>query len=459
MAEPWKIGMFQCAGLMGAWKLPENRSTELFELDHWIRMVRRCEDAGADFFFFADDYGYPVVGDGIPDTAVRGGVQFPKGDPTMILPALAAVTERIGLVTTLSTQVELPPMVARKMATLDHMTNGRVGWNIVTGAGQNASARLFGRPLTEHDARYEIADDHVDLSLKLWEGCWDEGALRVDRDAGVYADPDGVREIVHDGPHFRSRGVLAVPPGPQRTPMLFQAGASVPGRALAAKYAEAVFLAAEVPALKEQIADIRRRAAENGRDPRGIKCLIAGTFYVGETNEDAQRIRARQVATKTLDDAAASYAFFTGLDLSKMDPDKPLDPEAGLTQTGRTNVERFLGPNAPTVREILEEFQANSVMGAPYVGSPVEVVDEAQAVLDETDADGFLVQPDHTGTFDSFIDLVMPELRRRGLVADAVERTTLRERLTGSGSPHLAPEHPGAAYRRTTEPAREPAGV
>lgn len=448
MTEPWKIGMFQSAGLMGAWKLPENTATDFLDLNHWLTMARRCEEAGVDFLFFADDYGYPVVGDGIPANALRGGVQFPKADPTMILPALAAVTEKLGLVTTLSTTVEKPPMVARKMATLDHLTNGRIGWNIVTGAGQNASARLFGLPMTEHDKRYEIAADHVDLSLKLWEGCWDEGGLVVDRDAGIFADPERVREIAHNGPHFASRGILTVPPGPQRTPMLFQAGASAPGRDLAAKYAEAVFLAAEVPALTAQISDIRRRAEAYGRDPRGIKFLIAGTFIVAETEAGARALRERQTATRSLEDAAAAYAFFTGLDLSAMDPDKPLDAAAALTQTGRTNVERFLGPDAPTVREILEEFQSNSVMGAPFIGDASQVVDQAEAAITATDADGFLVQPDHTGTFDSFLDLVMPELRARGLIGHDLPASTLRERLLGTGSPHLAPEHPGSAYRR-----------
>lgn len=447
MTAPWKIGMFQCVGLMGTWKLPENTATEFLDLSHWLTMARRCEDAGVDFLFFADDYGYPVVGEGVPASALRGGVQFPKGDPTVILPALAAVTERLGLVTTLSTMVERPPMVARKMATLDHITNGRIGWNIVTGAGQNASSRLFGVPLTDHDRRYEIAADHVELSLKLWEGCWDDDGLIVDREAGVYADPAKVREITHRGAHFEAKGLLTVPPGPQRTPTLFQAGASTPGRDLAARYAEAVFLAAEVPALAAQISDIRRRAEAYGRDPGSIKCLIAGTFVVANTEAAARAIRDRQIAARTLEDAAAAYAFFTGLDLSVMDPDKPLDIEAASTQTGRTNVERFLGPDAPTVREILEEFQRNNVMGAPFIGNAQQVVDQAEAAITATGADGFLVQPDHTGTFDSFLDLIMPELHARGLVEVDLSTKTLRERLTGTGTPHLAPEHPGAAYR------------
>ncbi|MGC5247440.1 NtaA/DmoA family FMN-dependent monooxygenase [Gordonia sp. DT219] len=447
MATPWKIGMFQHVGPIGPWQLPENVSTGFTDLEHWTTMARKCEEGGADFLFFADDYGYPVLQDGIPPASLRGAVQFPKGDPSMFLAALAVVTRHLGLVVTLSTQVEKPPMVARKMATLDNMTNGRIGWNIVTGAGQNASARLFGLPLTEHDRRYEIADDHVDLCLKLWEGCWDEGATIGDPTTGVYADPDHVREISHDGPHFSSKGILTMPPGPQRAPVLFQAGASATGRDLAAKYAEAVFLAAEAPALKSQIEDIRRRAEGHGRDPDSIKCLIAGTFVVGQTHADAQRIRDRQIATRTLDDAAVAYSFFTGLDLSQMDPDMPLDPSAAQTQTGRTNVERFLGPDAPTVRQILEEFQRNNVMGTPFIGDSAQVADMSEEVMAFTGADGFLVQADHTGTFDSFFELVMPEFRARGLVAAPGEPTTLRQRLTGSSSPHLPTDHPGYAYR------------
>jgi FMN-dependent oxidoreductase (nitrilotriacetate monooxygenase family) len=437
--------MFQTAGLMGTWQLPENSSTDFLDLQHWIDMARSLDAAGVDFLFFADDYGYPLVDGRLPEQAIRGAISFPRADPMAILPALAAVTERLGLVVTLSTTVEKPPMVARKLATLDHLTRGRIGWNIVTGAAQNASARLFGDELTRHDDRYALADDHVALTLKLWEGSWDDDGLVVDREANLFADPERVREISHEGSHFRAEGILTTPPGPQRTPALFQAGASEKGRELAAKYAEGVFIAAEVPAMRAQIADIRRRAEENGRDPHAIKALIAGTFFVAPTEAGARELRRRTESVRTLADAAVQYAFFTGLDLSSMDPDKPLDPRAALTETGRTNVERFLGPNAPTVREILEEFQRNSVMGSPLIGDPMQVADQAEAVMAETGADGFLVQPDAYGTFDSFVELVLPELRRRGLVKAAEPGSTLRERLTGS--PHLADGHPGAAYR------------
>jgi FMN-dependent oxidoreductase (nitrilotriacetate monooxygenase family) len=449
MSKPWTIGMFQCAGPMGTWQLAGNTSTDFLDLDHWIAMARRCEAAGVDFLFFADDYGYPVLHDQIPPVSLAKAVQFPRCDPMMIIPALAAATQTLGLVITASTTIEKPPIVARKFATLDHFTRGRIGWNIVTGAGQNASARLFGESMVAHDQRYEIADNHVDLSLHLWEGCWDDDGLVADRRSGVYADPARVREIEHTGPYFSAKGLLTVPPSPQRTPTLFQAGASSKGRDLAAKYAEAVFLAAEPPAMAEQVADIRRRAAGFGRSPGAIKFLLAGTFRVAATTAEAQRRRDQQIALGTLEEAAAAYAFFTGLDLLSMDLDQPLATTA--TETGRTNVERFTGTGeapAPTVREILEEFRRNHVMGAPFLGDPAQVVDQAAEVLALTGADGFLVQPDWAGGFDSFIDLVMPELARRGLLKQ-LDRAglTLREQLFGAGRPRLSQDHPGTAYR------------
>ncbi len=270
----------------------------------------------------------------------------------------------------------------------------------------------------------------------------------------MYADPSKVHEIVHTGPYFSAKGLLTVPPSPQRTPTLFQAGASSQGRDLAAKYAEAVFLAAEPTAMAEQVADIRRRARAFGRSADSIKFLMAGTFRVAATAASAQLRRESQIALGTLEEAAAAYAFFTGLDLMSMDLDKPLVTTS--TETGRTNVERFTGaggaggPGGPggapalTVREILEEFRRNHVMGAPFLGDPGQVVDQACSLLSLTGADGFLVQPDWAGGFDSFIDLVMPELSRRGLLA-AVDRTglTLREQLFGAGHSRLPSDHPG----------------
>jgi FMN-dependent oxidoreductase (nitrilotriacetate monooxygenase family) len=448
--KPIRLGMFQVMGPAGQWRLPANTSTDFLDLGHWVTMAKRLDQAGVDFLFLADDYAYPVVDEHVVPRAIERAVQFPKGDPVVLLSALALATERLGLVATVSTTIEKPQIVARRFATLDHLTGGRLGWNVVTGAGQNASALLFGEPLIPHDERYARAEEHVRLAMELWEGVWEDDALIEDRESGTYADSDKVHEIDTHGRWHGARGVLTVPPSPQRTPLLFQAGASTSGRGFAADYAEAVFLASEPAATAAQIASVRDLLEQNGRGRDAVVFLSAGTFVVAPTEEEALAKRAAQSSFWTLEDAAASYAFFTGLDLMSMDLDGPL--ATTRTETGRTNVERFSGENgapALTVRQILEEFQRNSVMGAPFVGDPVQVVDQAEAFLAETGADGFLVQPDPTGTFDDFLDLVLPEMRRRGMVAaPAVAGETLRERMFGH--PHLPDSHPGAAYRRSS---------
>jgi FMN-dependent oxidoreductase (nitrilotriacetate monooxygenase family) len=444
------IGMFQTGRVRDTWSIPGREDEPNFtDLGYWIDLARKSEAAGVDFLFLADSYGYPTLNGRIVPTAIERNIQFTTIDPQMLISALAAATERIGFVTTVSTQVEAPPIVTRQYRTLDHLSNGRVGWNIVTGSAQAASALLFGEPLMAHDSRYEKAADHVDLSLKFWEGCWEPDALRRDPASGTWADPSRVHEIHHEGPFFRTDGVLVTPPSPQVTPTLFQAGASAPGRALAAKYAEAVFLAAESKALAAQIADIRRLAEQNGRGRDAVKCLIAGTFRVAESREAALAEHQARIDAITWEHAATLYAYFTGIDLLSLDPDKPIPAEAAGGDNGRTNVERFLGPDAPTVRQVLEEFRANGVMGKPFLGTAEEVVDQAEAMIAETDADGFLVQPDPDGGHDVFFAEVIPEMRRRGLLKDELPGTTLREHLFGEGMAHLPDTHPGAAHRRS----------
>jgi FMN-dependent oxidoreductase (nitrilotriacetate monooxygenase family) len=448
MTKKLTIGMFQTGGVRGTWRIPGREHERNFtDIDYWIDLARRCEAAGVDFLFLADSYGYPALDGAIVPTAIERNVQFSTVDSQMLISALAAATDRLGLVTTVSTTVEKPPVVTRQYRTLDHLSRGRIGWNIVTGSGQAGSALLFGEPLIPHDDRYARADDHVELSLKFWEGCWEDDALQRDSATGTWADPERVHEIVHDGPYFSAKGVLVTPPSPQVTPTLFQAGASTAGRALAAKYAEAVFLAAESSALAAQIADIRRLAEENGRGGDAVKCLIAGTFRVADSYEEAIAKHQDQIQGITLEHAATLYAYFTGVDLLSLDFDKPMPASAANSDSGRTNVERFLGPDAPTVREILEEFRANGVMGKPFLGTPEEVVDQAVAMIEETGADGFLVQPDPDGSHELFFSRVMPELRRRGLLKDELPGTTLREHLFGAGHVRLPDTHPGAKFR------------
>jgi FMN-dependent oxidoreductase (nitrilotriacetate monooxygenase family) len=454
MTKKLTIGMFQTGGVRGTWRIPGREDEGNFtDLAYWMDLARKCEAAGADFLFLADSYGYPTLGGTVIPTAIQRNVQFSTIDSQMLMSAMAAVTDTLGLVTTTSTTVAPPAAVTRQYRTLDHLSCGRMGWNIVTGSGQAGSALLFGEPLMPHDDRYAKADDHVELSLKFWEGSWDDDALVRDSATATWADPTKVHEIIHDGPYFSARGVLVTPPSPQVTPTLFQAGASAAGRALAAKYAEAVFLAAESKALAAQIADIRRLAEENGRGADAVKCLIAGTFRVADTYEEALAAHQEVISRITLEHAATLYAYFTGVDLLSLDLDKPMPASAADGDNGRTNIERFLGPDAPTVREILEEFRANGVMGRPFLGSPEEVVDQAVAMIEETGADGFLVQPESDSSHDVFFSRIMPELRRRGLLKDELAGSTLREHLFGEGVVRLPDTHPGARFRSKTTSA------
>jgi len=351
--------------------------------------------------------------------------------------------------------VDKPQVLARRFATLDHLTGGRIGWNIVTGAAQASSARLFGEPMMPHDLRYDMAEDHVALALSLWEDSWEDDALRED-EGGVYADPAKVHEIEHEGPYFRASGLLSVPPSPQRTPLLFQAGTSGRGRDFAATYAEAVFLAGGDPDhVAANIADIRRRAVERGRGPDAIRFLVGAMFIAAPTQAQAQAERRRMLELSTLENAAASYAFFTGLDLLSMDLDGPL---RGSTQQGQSTVDRYQGTHgAPvaTVRQVLEDHRTNGVNGTVFVGDPEQVADQAEAFVARTGADGFLIQPYVTpGTYDAFIDLVLPVLRARGLARAAPPPTgTLRARLFGEGHDRLPATHVGAARRARRGPA------
>jgi FMN-dependent oxidoreductase (nitrilotriacetate monooxygenase family) len=446
---PLTLGIFQLLGVNGtigaSWRHPANTSIRSLTVSHWTELAKRFDRAGFDFLFFADGYGYPTLNGEVLDVAFRDGINVPLADPLPLLPALAAVTERLGFVATASTTVERPQALARRFATLDHFTEGRVGWNIVTGASQASSARLFGEEMIPHDERYDRADDYLDLCLKLWEDSWADDALVLDKEAGIFADPTKVRQLEHDGPYFKANGILNVPPSPQRTPVLFQAGTSGRGRDYAARNAEAVFLAGgDEEHVAGNIRDIRRRAVEYGRSPDSIRFLVGAMFVAGETAAEAERTREEMLALSTTEQAAATFAFATGLDLLAMDQDAPLG--GAKTQQGQSSVDRFSGQDAapqPTVGQILEDYRTNGINGSVFVGSGSQVADQIEQFAERTGADGFLIQPHLTpGTYDDIIEHLLPVLRDRGLAATEPAGATLREHLFGAGHPRLHADHP-----------------
>jgi FMN-dependent oxidoreductase (nitrilotriacetate monooxygenase family) len=256
----------------GLWVHPENNRHRFNDLDFWIEEAQILEAGLFDAVFLADVIGAYDGYRGGPETALVEGVQIPNNDPLLVIPAMAAVTKHLGFAATFSTTYEPPFAFARRASTLDHLTKGRFGWNIVTSYLPNA-ARNFGlEDEVAHDDRYAIADEYLDVLYKLWEGSWDDDAVLVDRHSRVYTDPSKVRYINHRGRHFSVQGPHLSQPSIQRTPVLFQAGSSERGRKFAADHAEAVFVGGPTKeVIRANIADVRRRAVENGRRADHVK--------------------------------------------------------------------------------------------------------------------------------------------------------------------------------------------
>lgn len=434
-----------------SWPHPESDTAEFVDTEHWVRMARIMDAAGYDFLFFADGFGYPIVGDDVSETAVTRGVNFSGLDPATLIPVLARETDRLGFVVTATTGIDHPLPLARRFATLDHVTGGRIGWNIVTGASQNAVAQVLGHEaMVPHDTRYDMAAEYLALASRYWERGWDDDALVADRESGVYARRDGIHRIEHAGEHYRSSGYFGAPPSPQRTPVLFQAGTSPKGREFAAAHVECVFVQGTTPVqTARNVADIRARTASAGRDPEALRLMAGLTAIVAETSERAHALADEFDALQTDEIVAALYAGNTGIDLLALDPDLPLTQLAGREgpagQMGVSNIERFLptdGSEPPTVREILASLRGRGTRGFRLVGDAREVADGVEALAAETGLDGFLVEPVF-GTRDvaAFGELVLPVLRDRGRVAEPAG-PTLRERMAERPGPRLGDAHP-----------------
>lgn len=431
-----------------SWSHPENDSVDYLDPERWVRMAQVMDRTGYDFLFFADGFGYPMIGDDISAACLSAAINFSGLDPSTIIPILARETERLGFVVTATTGMDHPLPLARRFATLDHLTRGRIGWNVVTGASQNAVSQVFGHAeMVAHDTRYEMADEYVSLARSYWEDSWDDDALIADAASGVYIEPSRIHRTEFEGEHYRSRGYFGAPPSPQRTPVIFQAGTSPKGRTLAAQHAEGVFVQATTPShTAKAVADIRRLATEAGRDAGRIRLMAGLTAIVAETEAEAQRLWHEFHAMQTDEIVAALYAGNTGINLLELDRDKTLHQvleEGGpLGQMGTSNIERFLGTDgrpAPTVQQILDELRGRGTRGFRLVGDPQQVAQGVIDLAEQTGLDGFLIEPVF-GTRDvaAFGELVMPILRERGMLPEPAG-PTLRERMR---------ETPGARLSR-----------
>jgi FMN-dependent oxidoreductase (nitrilotriacetate monooxygenase family) len=431
------------------WRLPQGRSGEWDDIRFWKRMAKVLEDGGFDFLFFADTYGYPQVKGEIPREVVTEGIMFPSLDPVVFAAAIADATEHIGIVVTSSTMTELPYSFARRFSTLDQLSEGRIGWNVVTGTAAGTLGELFGLDaLAAHDDRYARAQEYVDLTTTLWEQSWDDDAWRNDP-ATVLVDPEKVRSVEFSGEYLATKGMFTSPPTRQRTPTLFQAGASPRGRDFAARVAEGIFVSNVQPEVVRGIVDdIRTRAVAYGRRADDIRMLTSAIVIVGATEEEAREKQRAIEANHTYDVAAVWYAGFTGVDLRGFEPDEPLDEL--FTEEGQGDLAHwFADGRRPTPREIVEDFLRGNGDAWTFVGTAEQIAEQMIERTMIADLDGLMITPtfgDEQG-YEEFVDLVVPELRARGALPDPRAATSLRDRLFPGGGDRLNDRHPNSRAR------------
>ena len=435
----------------GLWARPGDQSVRYKDLDYWVELAKTLEAAKFDGLFIADVLGVYDTYQGSHDASVRRAMQIPVHDPLMQVSAMAAATEKLGFGITVSATYEQPYALARRFSSLDHLTKGRVAWNIVTSYLDGAARNLGLERQISHDERYEIAEEVVDVCYQLWESSWQDDAVVEDRENQIYADPSKVHEIGHKGTYFTVPGVHLSEPSPQRTPVIWQAGTSPRGRAFAAHHAEAVFtVAPTTTTLRAYVDDIRRIAGESGRDPRSVKIFTEITIVTAATDQRAHAKYEEMLTWTDYEGALAFYAGVTGVDLSQLDPHQPL--EYVDTDSARFALEIFskADPDRTWTPDEVAKFVGIGAMGPVLVGGPTAVADELERWIDDADIDGFnLAYAVTPGTFTDFAEFVVPELQRRGRYwQDYDESTTVRERLYGAGHKRVRDDHPAAVHRR-----------
>ncbi|AGT10792.1 LLM class flavin-dependent oxidoreductase [Paracoccus aminophilus] len=431
----------------GVWRHPSDQSQNYTKLSYWTGLAELLDKGGFDNLFIADALGPLDVYGGSPDAALRSAAQQPLNDPLVLVAAMAGVTKRLGFGVTVSTSYEQPYLLARKFSTLDHLTKGRVAWNVVTSILESAARNLGHDAQMEHDERYERAQEFVDVCFKLWEGSWEEDALVRDRASGLYSRPEKVHPIHHHGSYFSVPDAHLSAPSPQRTPLIFQAGTSPRGREFAAQNAEVVFLGGTNPAqMRASVEAIRARAVELGRDPQSLKFITAILAIPAATEAEARAKEADYLAHTSIEAALALFSAWTGVDWAQYDLDQPL--EYIETNAGRSALRGLTAKDAGrrwTVRDIAEYIGLGGIH-PKFVGTGAQIADQMEALAEEAGVDGFnIAYAVSPGSFEDFITYVVPELRARGRLTPEGAGQTLRGRLLGHD--RLGPDHPGAGFR------------
>jgi long-chain alkane monooxygenase len=434
----------------GMWTHPRDRSIHYNTLDYWQTLARTAERGLFDGIFLADIVGVYDVYKDSPAASIVNAVQIPVNDPMLVVPAMAAVTSNIGFGVTSNLTYEQPYLFARRASTLDHLTGGRFGWNIVTGYLDSAARGMGLATQLGHDSRYDVADEYMDVVYKLWEGSWEDDAVLRDRANRIFADPAKVHRIRHVGKHYQLDAIHLAEPSPQRTPVLYQAGSSARGREFAATHAECVFVnAPNKEAIRTTVADIRRRAAARGRDPSDIAILFGRTAVVGRTRKEAEEKYQEYHRHASIEGALAHFSSSTGIDLSRYKLDETIGYEKNNAMNSAVEAITKQAAEPWTLRRVIEQMGLGSRV-APIVGSANEVAGELIGLVEETGIDGFnlnrIVTPE---SLEDFVDPVVPILQERGVYKRQYAPGSLRQKLFGHARlPEAIPRLPIAAARR-----------
>ena len=409
-----------------AWRFPGGSPDANFNLKTIVSLAKKLEAAKFDAFFMADHLAVLNM----PMDALKRSATVTSFDPLTLLPAIAMVTNRLGLIATASTTFESPYLIARRFASLDHISDGRAGWNIVTTSNPDAAKNFGMDDQMPHAQRYARAREFFDVVTGLWDS-WADDAFVRDVEKGIFFDPDRLHILDHEGEYLKVRGPLNIARPIQGWPLIVQAGASDAGRQLAAETAEMVFSSARnIPDAQEYFQDIKSRAENAGRNPDHLKILPGALVIVGETESEAREKRDLLDSLVHYDSGIASLSIALGHDASKFDPDAPLPnvPETEASKSGQARVKSLAQAENLTVRQLAGRF--GGYAGNAFVGTPKSIADEMEAWIDEDASDGFnIMMPYLPMGLDDVCEKVVPELQRRGRFRTEYSGRTLRENL------------------------------